>query len=111
MDDQTADFEVEFVMLASHPESWRSGIRPNHKDPLTGDYFMGALEFHDGIASPGIPTMANVCVLGSQEQLAFVRRFGSWTIWEGSKHAGSVRVIREIEHQRAGPAHDSQLKG
>jgi hypothetical protein len=95
MDFEIAEFQVEFVMLATRPKPWLSGIRPNHKHPLTGDYFFGAMEFGPGIAYPGKPVNATVRLSAPPDYIEFIRGFGSWTIWEGPHHAGSVRVIGE----------------
>jgi hypothetical protein len=96
MDHEVADFEVELALFPS-AESGRktpisSGYRPNHKHPLTGEYFMGQFTLNDSIA-PGETALAHVRVTAHPAQIAALQVFGSWTIWEGPHHVGSVRVV------------------
>ena len=95
MDEEIAVFEVEFVLVQT-VEQRRSPYRPNNKHPLTGEYFLGFVDFRDGHADPGIPTTATIRTLTRTSDMAFLRSFGSWTIWEGPHHVGSVRVLREV---------------
>jgi hypothetical protein len=97
MDHETVDFEVEVALLpgatSSRKSAVSSGYRPNHKDPLTGEYFIGQFTVSDPIF-PGQTARATVRVIALPAQIAAIRTFGSWTIWEGPHHVGSVRIVR-----------------
>ena len=96
MEHEGADFEVEVTLLPYSETSRKtpiaSGYWPNHKHPLTGEYFMGQFSFSDFVA-PGETANAQLRVLASPGQIAGLKDFGSWTIWEGPHHVGSVRII------------------
>jgi hypothetical protein len=90
------EFAIEVALLPAQA-SYRnapvdSGYRPNHKHPLTGEYFMGQLELANPI-HPGGTGHGHVRVLISPSQLDTLQVFGSWTIWEGPHHVGNVRVV------------------
>lgn len=97
MEHQSAKFEVEVALLPAALSGKASalvgGYRPNHKHPLTGEYFMGQFSTEDTI-EPGQQAVVCVTVLASTEQIAQLQAFGSWTIWEGPRHVGSVRLLR-----------------
>ena len=96
MEHQATDLQVEIAMLpiaqGGRKTPISSGYRPNHKHPLTGEFFMGELALNGSVA-PGETAQAQVKVITSQSQLSGLRGFGSWTIWEGPHHIGSVRLI------------------
>ena len=96
MEHEAEHFEVEVALLPSSETSRKtpiaSGYRPNHRHPLTGEYFMGQLSF-SGLVAPGETTHAQLRVVASPGQIAALKQFGSWTIWEGPHHVGSVRII------------------
>ena len=91
-------FDVEVALLPAG-ESKRTlpiatGYRPNHKHPLTGDYIMGQFTFaNDEALAPRSTARATVRVLAPPALLPSLRGFGSWTIWEGARHIGTVRLI------------------
>jgi hypothetical protein len=60
---------------------------------LTGEYFMGQVEFADGFIAPGGCALASVRTWLSREDLQSLLSFGSWSIWEGPHHVGSARVL------------------
>lgn len=98
--DEIAELEVEVALLPTSASVRKapveSGFRPNHKHPLSGDFFIGSINFSDGGSiAPGQSRVASVKLLATSEQLRTLRQFGSWTIWEGPvNHIGSVRIIR-----------------
>jgi hypothetical protein len=96
MELDSADFEVEIALLpvaaAGRTTSVSSGYRPNHKHPLTGEYFMGQFTV-DGSVAPGGTARAHLHVMALPAQIEAIRAFGSWTIWEGPHHVGSVRIV------------------
>jgi hypothetical protein len=47
----------------------------------------------DNSVAPGSIARAHLRVIAFPAQLAELRAFGSWTIWEGAHHVGSVRII------------------
>jgi hypothetical protein len=98
---ETAYFDVEVALLPtevggrSGPIS--TGYRPNHKDPLGGEFFMGSFTFENNTSlAPGQVKRARLHVIAMLSQIAAIRAFGSWTFWEGpTRHVGSVRVLGE----------------
>lgn len=92
MEASIAELEVEIALLASARQK-RSGYRPNHKHPLTGECFLGQVTFHDGNIDPGTVSRAHVRLLACAEHIDSLLTFGSWTIWEGPTHVGSARII------------------
>ena len=92
MQESVAELEIEFALLPSAAQK-RSDYRPNHKHPLTGEFFLGQVTFHDGFVDPGTTVLAFVRLLGYDEHIDSLIRFGSWTIWEGATHVGSARII------------------
>jgi hypothetical protein len=92
MDQVIAELHVEIALLPSAVQK-RSGYRPNHKHPLTGEYFLGHVTFQDGLIDPGTTAKAHVRLLATQPDLDSLLAFGSWTIWEGPTHVGSVRAL------------------
>ena len=95
MEHQTAQFEVELVLLPTdmgRQSAIGNGYRPNHKHPLTGEYFMGHFSLDEAV-QPGDHVIACVTVLASAEQIESLQAFGSWTIWEGPRHVGSVKLL------------------
>ena len=95
MEHQTAQFEVELALLPAdmgRQSAIGNGYRPNHKHPLTGEYFMGHFSLDDAV-QPGEHVIACVTVLASTEQIASLQAFGSWTIWKGPRHVGSVKLL------------------
>ena len=95
MKHQTAQFEVELALLSAEmgrQSAIGHGYRPNHKHPLTGEYFMGHFSLDEAV-QPGEHVIARVTVLASAEQIASLQAFGSWTIWEGPHHVGSVKLL------------------
>ena len=92
MDQVIAELDVEIALLPSATQK-RSDYRPNHKHPRTGEYFLGHVTFQDGHIDPGAIAQAHVRLLAVPSDLDSLIAFGSWTIWEGPTHVGSVRVI------------------
>ena len=96
MQHQSAQFEVEVALLpaalSGKASALVNGYRPNHKHPLTGDYFMGQFSTDDPV-EPGQQAVVRVTVLASAEQITQLQAFGSWTIWEGPRHVGSVKLL------------------
>ena len=95
MEHQNAQFEVELALLPAdmgRQSAIGHGYRPNHKHPLTGEYFMGHFSLDEAV-QPGEHVIACVTVLASAEQIASLQAFGSWTIWEGPRHVGSVKLL------------------
>jgi hypothetical protein len=99
MEHETAYFDVEVALLPtevggrSGPIS--TGYRPNHKDPLGGEFFIGFLTFDEDVSlAPGHVQRGRVQVIAMPSQIAAIRTFGSWTFWEGpTRHVGSVRIL------------------
>lgn len=98
--DAIAELEVEIALLPTSTSVLKaplgSGFRPNHKHPVSGDFFIGSINFSDGGSiAPGKSRVASVKLIATSEQLRTLRQFGSWTIWAGPvNHIGSVRIIR-----------------
>ncbi|KRG43362.1 hypothetical protein ARC20_09960 [Stenotrophomonas panacihumi] len=59
---------------------------------MTGEYFLGHVTFHDGHVDPGTVGRAHVRILAYYHDIESLMAFGSWTIWEGAHHVGSVRI-------------------
>ena len=93
MEDSIAELEIEIALLPSARQK-RSNYRPNHKHPLTGEYFLGHVTFHDGHIDPGTVGRGHIRLLAYSDHIDSLIAFGSWTIWEGPTHVGSVRIIR-----------------
>ncbi|MDR0214309.1 MAG: hypothetical protein LBJ15_09935 [Comamonas sp.] len=96
MKHQTAQFEVELALLPvalGRKSAAGSGYRPNHKHPLTGEYFMGQFSM-DASVAPGEQARVSVTVLASAQQIDQLQSWGSWTIWEGSHPVGSVKLLQ-----------------
>jgi len=91
MESEVAELEVEIAMLPSAGQR-RSNYRPENKHPLTGDFLIGEITFKQGLADPGVPAAALVRILALPSNLASLIEFGSWTIWEGPTHVGSVKL-------------------
>jgi len=92
MEESVAELEVEIALLQSARQK-RSDYRPDHKHPLTGENFLGHLTFHDGYIDPGTVSRAHLRLLAYRDHIDSLLAFGSWTIWEGATHVGSVRII------------------
>jgi hypothetical protein len=92
MEESIAELEVEIALLPSAVQK-RSDYRPNHKHPLTGEFFLGHVIFQEGHIDPGTVGRAHVRLLGYSDHIESLLDFGSWTIWEGDSHVGSVRII------------------
>lgn len=92
---KTAKFKVMLCLAAGsvRRSACRSGYRPNHKDPVSGAYFMGQFHF-DGEVAPGETISATVSVIASTEQLETLSRIGEWTLWEGPHLVGHVLLDR-----------------
>ncbi|AFI88977.1 hypothetical protein F6Q07_18795 [Pectobacterium parmentieri] len=90
---KTAEFQVTLCLAAGSARRTpcRSGYRPNHKDPVSGAYFMGQFHF-DGEIAPGETTSATVTVIASVEQVDTLSRVGTWTLWEGPHYIGYVKL-------------------
>ncbi|QIL21080.1 hypothetical protein [Thermomonas sp. HDW16] len=92
MEESVAELEVEIALLPSAGQK-RSNYRPNHKHPLTGEFFLGQVTFHDGLVDPGTTARALVRLLAYDDQIDSLVHFGSWTIWEAATHVGNARII------------------
>lgn len=92
MEQSIVELEIEIALLPSSSRK-RSDYRPNHKHPLTGEYLLGQVTFHDGHIDPGTVGRAHVRILAHYEDIEFLMAFGSWTIWEGPHHVGNVRIM------------------
>ena len=97
MDHESAILEVEVFLLPTGAGGRKApvslGYRPNHKHPRTGEYFMGELTF-SGALKPGDSARAQMRVIASSCLIAEIVELGSWTIWEGPHHVGSIRILR-----------------
>lgn len=94
MQHQSAEFNVRLSLDKNgrRRTACISGYRPNHKHPVTGEYFMGAFYF-DGALMPGETLVATLQVLCSAEQLESLVQSKTWTIWEGPHYIGNVEII------------------
>jgi hypothetical protein len=102
METDVAELQVEVALLpassSTRKGSFSSGYRPNHKHPRTGEYFMGEFTIDDDSSVvPGGIARAHLRILATPEQIETLRAFGSWTIWEGPRHVGSVRILGSHE--------------
>ena len=96
--DVATELGVEVALLPASPStrktSFSSGYRPNHKHPRTGEDFIGEFTFEDETSvAPGGIARARLRIIATPEQLETLAAFGSWTIWEGPRHVGSVRIL------------------
>ncbi len=64
MDQVIAELHVEIALLPSAVQK-RSGYRPNHKHPLTGEYFLGHVTFQDALIDPGTTAKAHIRLFGN----------------------------------------------
>lgn len=94
MQHQSAEFFVSFSVAENSVRRTAciSGYRPNHKHPLTGEYFMGELCF-DGAVLPGETTSATARIWCTAEQLESLLQKKTWTIWEGPHYVGHIDII------------------
>ncbi|WP_420065175.1 hypothetical protein [Pectobacterium colocasium] len=92
---ETSVFQVQLCLSAESARRTpcRSGYRPNHKDPVSGAYFMGQFHF-DGEVAPGETISASATVIAYLEQLETLSRIGEWTLWEGPHYVGKVMLDR-----------------
>ena len=95
--------EVEIALLPSTVQK-RSGYRPNHKHPRTGEFFLGAVVFENGYVDPGETARARVRLLTRPGDIDSLLQFGSWSIWEGATHVAHARVIELISRDRFQPS-------
>ena len=93
--DGIAEAVVEIALLATVTQR-RSDYRPNHKHPLTGEFFLGAIVFDTGHVNPGETARARIRLLTRFEDLDSLLQFGSWSIWEGATHVAHARIIELI---------------
>lgn len=96
MPHQRAEFSVHVSLdkNGARRTACTSGYRPNHKHPVTGEYFMGVFYF-EGALMPGETLVATLKVLCSAEQLASLVQSKTWTIWEGPYYIGNVEIIEK----------------
>lgn len=90
--DVVAQVDVEIALLPSAVQK-RSGYRPNHKHPRTGDFFLGQVTFENGFVDPGETARARVRIIASASDLDALLQFGSWSVWEATTHVAQVRVL------------------
>ena len=95
-----AELDVEIALLPSTIQK-RSGYRPNHKHPRTGEFFLGAFVFEDGYVDPGETARARLRILTRAGDLEPLLQFGSWSIWEGATHVAQARIIELISRDRS----------
>ena len=93
MEQVTATMEIEFALLPAFDQR-RSGYRPNHKHPLTGEYFLGEVTFDGGHVSGGAIAKGSVRVFLTPDNLESVVAFGSWGVWEAATHVGQIKLVR-----------------
>ena len=89
--DIVALLEIDLALLPSAVQK-RSGYRPNHKHPRTGEFFLGEVTFQSGFVDPGEVARAQVRILASASDLDSLLRFGSWSVWEATTHVAQVSV-------------------
>lgn len=99
--DVVAHVEIELALLPSARQK-RSGYRPNHKHPRTGEFFLGEVTFESGFVDPGELARAQVRVLASAGDLDSLLQFGSWSVWEATTHVAQVHVTGVISRARLG---------
>lgn len=95
MKELVARVEVEVALLPSAVQK-RSGYRPNHKHPRTGDFFLGEVTFETGSVEPGQTARAHVRIFLSEAELHSLLEFGSWSVWEARTHVAQIRLIDVI---------------
>lgn len=98
MVDGFAEVVVDIALLATVTQR-RSDYRPNHKHPLTGEFFLGGIVFDNGHIDPGQTARARVRLITRLEDLDALLQFGSWSIWEGPNHVGHARIIELISRK------------
>ena len=87
-----ATLNVEFALLPSFGQ--RRGVyRPNHKHPLTGEFFMGQVTFHDGHVDSGTKAGASIRLWLVEDDYNSLVGFGSWSVWEGPINVGHVQIV------------------
>lgn len=89
--DVVAQVEIELALLPSARKK-RSGCRPNHKHPRTGEFLLGEVTFENGFVDPGEVARAQVRILASAGDLDSLLQFGSWSVWEATTHVAQVQV-------------------
>ena len=92
MDEIVAELEVDVELLPGIGGPRQLNYRPNHKHPQTGAFFLGQITFVGGKAEPGQCTSAVVRALLSSDDLDSLLGCGFWSIWEGPKQVGNVRI-------------------
>lgn len=99
-----AELEVELWLL---PTSGcrRTRYRPNHKHPITAEFFLGEIVFDVDKAEPGQCTPARIKVLMQSESLDALLSVGEWTLWEGASQVGSVRLLGVLRRGTCEPTH------
>ncbi len=103
MEEMIAVLEVEVALLPA-AGSRQLLYRPNHKHPGTCEFVLGQVAFAGDRAEPGKLTPGNARVLLLREDLGSLMGFGSWTIWEGAMHIGSVRTLCADSVNSANPS-------
>ncbi|MFC7301107.1 hypothetical protein [Cognatiluteimonas weifangensis] len=92
MEQVVAIHKIEFALLPSFVQR-RSGYRPNHKHPLTGEFFLGEVMFTDGHVNEGATATGTVRLWLTTEDHASLMSFGSWSVWEASTHVGAIKIM------------------
>ena len=92
MDQVVASLEIEFALLPSFGQR-RSGYRPNHKHPLTGDFFLGEVTFKDGHVNEGATARGVIRLFLTPRDFESLVNFGSWSVWEAATHVGAIRIV------------------
>jgi hypothetical protein len=92
MTDSVAELEIDVALLAGVSQR-RSMYRPNHRHPLSGEFFLGHVTFHQGFVDPGTVARATIHLLLPQDQLASLLAFGYWPIFEAQTHVGSAKIV------------------
>jgi len=92
MEEIIASLEVEFTLLPSLGQR-RSNYRPNHKHPLTGEFFLGQVTFLDGHVDAGTTARASVRLILSTNDYQSLIKCGSWSVWEAATHVGEIKIL------------------
>ena len=92
MEQVVAHLQIEFALLPSFGQR-RSGYRPNHKHPLTGEFFLGEITFNDGHVDEGTTARGSIRLFLTPDDYKSLVNFGSWDVWEAATHVGAIKIL------------------